>query len=108
MKLDIKKGDTIRVLCGKDRGKTGKVLAALPREGKVVIEGINIAKKATRPSRKVRQTGIVERPVPLNVSNVMLICPQCARPTRIRREIRPDMGKVRLCRKCNEPVDEVS
>ena len=104
--LQVKKGDTVRVLSGKDRAKTGKVLTALPREGKVVVEGINMAKRATRPSRKVRQAGMVEKAMPLPVSKVMVICARCGRPTRVRRQFRKEAGRVRICLRCNEPVGE--
>jgi large subunit ribosomal protein L24 len=106
MKLGIKKGDTVRILSGKDKAKTGKVLEALPKEGKVIVEGINVVKRATRPSRKIRQAGMVEKPMPLPVSKVMLICARCGRPTRIRRQFRPEAGKVRICYKCNQAVEE--
>jgi large subunit ribosomal protein L24 len=106
MKLGIKKGDTVRVLSGKDKAKTGKVLSALPKEGKVIVEGINVVKRATRPSRKMRQAGIMEKPMPMPVAKVMLICARCGRPTRIRRQFREDAGTVRVCYKCNQPVEE--
>lgn len=108
MKLGIKKGDTVKILSGKDRAKTGKVLSALPREGKVVVEGVNVAKKATRPNRKIRQAGIVEKAMPIPVAKVMLICGRCGRPTRVRHQFRPEAGKVRICCRCNQPVGEVA
>lgn len=106
MKLGIRKGDTVRILSGKDRAKTGKVLSALPKQGRVVVEGINVAKRATRPSRKIRQAGIIEKPMPMPVSKVMLICARCGHPTRVRRQFRRDAGMVRVCYRCNQPVEE--
>ena len=107
MKLGIKKGDTVRVLSGKDKAKTGKVLSTLPEKNRVIVEGINVVKRAMRPSRKVRQAGIVEKPMPLHVSKVMLICARCGRPTRIHRAERPGAGRTRVCYRCSQPVEEV-
>jgi len=106
MKLGIKKGDTVRILSGKDKAKTGKVLTALPSKGKVIVEGINVVKKAMRPSRKMRQAGISEIPQAMRVSKVMLVCARCGRPTKIRRGLRPEAGRVRICYRCNQPVEE--
>lgn len=106
MKSHVRKGDTVRVLSGKDRGKTGKVLSALPEDAKVVVEGVHLVKRATRPSRKVRQAGIITKPAPIPAAKVMLICPACAKPTKIRRETRTGLGRVRLCRRCGQIVDQ--
>ena len=107
MKIHVRKGDTVRVLWGRDEGKTGKVLSTKPFDGLVVVEGVNIVKRHTRASRKVRQGGIIEKPAPMPVCKVMLLCPQCSRPTKIRREVRAEFGKVRVCRRCGEIVDQV-
>ena len=110
-KLNVHKGDTVLVLAGKDRGKTGTVLRAMPRESKVIVEGINIAKKHVKPGRGVQQAGIIEKPMPLHASNVMVVCTECGEPTRIGHE-RVPLGadqKVRtrrVCKKCGKPILE--
>lgn len=101
MKLKIKKGDNILVISGKDRGKTGKVERVLPAS-KVIVGGINIIKKHTRPSRKNPQGGIIEMASPLYISNVMLICPKCKKATRAGYRILKDKTKERICKKCQE------
>lgn len=99
-KMHVKKDDTVVVLTGKDEGKRGKVLEVLPGKKKVLVDGVNVMKKHTRPQPpKVPQGGILEKAMPINASNVMLVCPQCSVPTRVRRE-----DKKRFCRKCNEPI----
>jgi large subunit ribosomal protein L24 len=111
-KMNIKKGDTVMVVAGKDRStKTrknrGQVLEALPFDGKVVVTGMNIAKRHTRPTQKVRQSGIVEKPMPMPVSSVMLICPHCDRPTRVGKRMLDHGAKARVCSKCHQVIDEV-
>src|SRR5262249_10465674 len=85
-KLQLHKRDTVLVLTGKDRGKRGVVPRAMPRSHKVIVEGINIAKKHVRAGRGVLQAGIIEKPMPLDASNVMVICTECGEPTRIAHE----------------------
>jgi large subunit ribosomal protein L24 len=118
--MKVKQGDLVQVLAGKDRGKQGKVLRALPRERRVVVENLNIVKRHTKPrplrdsSRMGGQTmepgGVVEKPAPLDVSNVMLVCPVCNRPTRVGMTIKDVKGervKVRVCRRadCGQEID---
>ena len=108
--LDIKKGDEVLVLAGKDasyRGhqKRGKVIGALPREGRLLVEGVNIIKRAVRQNQRVRQGGIIESPGHIQRSNVMLICPQCDKPTRISRRVNERGDHVRVCRKCKKDID---
>ncbi len=101
--MRIKKGDTVLILSGKDRARTGKVTRVLPKGGRVIVEGINIQKKHTRP-RKQRQKGeIVEVPAPFDISNVKLICPKCSKPTRVGYKIIDDK-KLRVCKKCGEEI----
>jgi large subunit ribosomal protein L24 len=97
--LKIKKGDRVRVLSGKDRGKEGTVLRALPEEGKVIVEGVNTAKKHQKPTRVNQSGGIVERDMPVDVSNVAVLSPGDGRPTRIGYKVQPDGTKVRVCRR---------
>ena len=97
--LKIKKGDRVRVLTGKDRGKEGTVLRALPTEGKLIVEGVNTAKKHQKPTRVNQSGGIVERDMPIPVSNVAVLSPGDGRPTRIGYKVQPDGTKVRVCRR---------
>ena len=96
-KMSIRKDDTVIVLSGKDKGKQGKVLRALPAKGKVVVEGVAIVKKATRPNPNNQAGGIVSQEAAIDVSNVALVCPKCGKPTRVGHQD----GK-RLCKKCGE------
>ncbi len=97
--LKIKKGDRVRVLTGKDRGKEGTVLRALPTEGKLIVEGVNTAKKHQKPTRVNQSGGIIERDMPIPVSNVAVVSPSDGRPTRVGYRIQPDGTKVRVCRR---------
>ncbi|MCU0640586.1 MAG: 50S ribosomal protein L24 [Candidatus Margulisbacteria bacterium] len=103
--MAIKKGDTVVVLAGKNKGKKGKVIRVFPERGKVTVEGVNIAKRHQRPSRNF-QGGIIEKPMPLQVSNVMLVCPRCSEPTRIAYKATSEK-KARVCQSCNEIMDKV-
>jgi large subunit ribosomal protein L24 len=112
-KLHVKKGDEVQIIAGKDRSKKGRprrgrVIQVRPGSGYVVVDGVNVQKKAQRQSQKLRQGGIIERPGQIHASNVMLVCPNCDTPTRVRREPREADGKVRkvrVCRKCKKDVD---
>lgn len=97
--MKIKKGDMVKIMAGKDRGKTGKVLHALPASGKLVIEGLNTVKKRSRPKQQGQKGETVLVPRPLSASNVMLVCGNCKNPTRVG--FREDGGsRVRYCKKC--------
>jgi large subunit ribosomal protein L24 len=102
--LKIRKGDRVRVLTGKDRGKEGNVMRALPREGKVIVDGVNVARKSQRPTRTTQQGGIIDKDMPLPVSNVALVCPSCGKPTRVGFKIDASGDKVRLCKKCGGEI----
>lgn len=105
VKMKIRKGDKVRVISGKDKGKEGEVLRSLPSEGKVVVEKVAVVKKATRPTPANTKGGIVSKEAAIDVSNVMLICPECGKPTRIG-VTRNDEGKaMRVCKKCNADMD---
>ncbi len=84
--MNIKKGDTVLIITGKDRGKQGIVSRALPQVNKVIVEGLNIAKKHIRPQGQTRQGGIIEKAMPIQVSNTMLICTECGKPTRVAHD----------------------
>ncbi len=106
MGLRIKKGDTAIVLSGKNKGKSGRVLSVLPSKERVIIEGLNIVKKHMKPSKKHTQGGIIEKEAPMHISNVMLMCPKCSKPTRIGNTVFDDGGKkLRTCKKCKEVID---
>lgn len=110
MGLKIKKGDQVVVLAGKDKGKTGKVLTALPKLQKVVVEGRNMVTKHQRPQRTTRatpqtQTGRITMPAPMAAGKVMLVCPRCEKPTRVGHGVGEDKHVVRVCKKCGELID---
>jgi large subunit ribosomal protein L24 len=98
--LKIKKGDNVQVLTGKDRGKTGVVSRALPEAGKVIVDGVNVAKKHQRATRATMQGGIIDKDMPIPVANVAIVCPSCHKPTRVGYKIDTDGTKVRVCKKC--------
>ncbi len=106
--MKIRRGDEVLVLMGKDQGETGKVRRALPRESRVLVEGVNMAKRHMKPRGQARQTGIIMREAPIHVSNLMLICPKCQQPTRIGHRLLEDGGKARVCKKCQGLIDEVT
>lgn len=104
----IKKGDTVEVIAGKDKGSRGEVLRVVPKAEGVVVERVNIAKKHQRPVQAGRgqvQPGIIEFEAPIHLSNVMLVCPQCESATRVGFRVNEDGSKVRVCRKCGQDID---
>jgi large subunit ribosomal protein L24 len=94
----IVKSDTVVVLSGNYRGKTGKVLKVFPEKNQVVVEGVNMIKKHSRPTQQLPQGGIIEKEGPIHVSNLKVVCPKCNRPTRIGVRILEDKSKVRYCK----------
>ena len=103
-KLHIKKDDTVYVLSGEDRGKTGRVLKVLPAKGRAIVEGVNIVTKATKPSAKHPQGGLVKMEAPIHISNLNVVDPKTGKPTRIGRR-RNDEGKlVRYAKKSGEEI----
>lgn len=105
MGLRIKKGDTAVVLTGKNKGKSGRVLTVLPAKESVIVEGLNIVKKHMKPNKKYTQGGIIEKESPLHISNVMLMCPKCNKPTRLGSTVLDNGKKLRTCKKCKEVVE---
>ncbi len=103
--MKIRKNDNVLVITGKDRGKKGKVRFAYPKKGQVIVEGVNFIKKHSKARGAVRQAGIIDLEAPLDVSNVMLVCSKCNKPTRIGVRRLEDGGKVRYCRSCQEVID---
>jgi len=102
----VRKGDTVMVVAGKERGKRGKVIRVIPGKGRVLIERINMIKKHQRPTQKLRQGGIIEREGPIHLSNVMLVDPQTDKPTRVGVRSLADGKKVRVARKSGEFIDK--
>lgn len=102
----IRKDDKVIVLAGKERGKIGTVLKVDPEKESVIIEKINMVKKHAKASTQTAQGGIIEKEAPLNISDVMIVCNKCAEPTRIGKRILEDGSKIRVCKKCGEPMDE--
>jgi large subunit ribosomal protein L24 len=105
MGLTIKKDDTVVVMTGKEKGKKGRVLTVNPSKDSLLIEKINMIKKHMKPTRKYTQGGIIEKEAPIQISNVMLVCPKCAKPTRIGNSVLQDGRKLRMCKKCREVID---
>ena len=103
--MKIRKNDSVLVIAGKDRGKKGRVRFAYPRDGRLLVDGINFIKKHARAVRGVRQAGIIEREEPIHIANVMLLCSKCNHPTRVGFRFLEDGRKVRFCRQCSEVVD---
>jgi large subunit ribosomal protein L24 len=107
-KLHVKKGDRVLILTGKEKGKKGKIIRVLPAKGRVVVEGLNIVKKHARATQRV-QAGIYEQEAPIDSSNVMVICPSCKEPTRIKKSPVQKEEKtvwLRACKKCGELLEK--
>jgi len=97
--MKIKKGDRVVVLTGKDKGKEGVVMFALPKEQKVIVDGVNVVKKHQKPRRATMQGGIIDKDMPIHVSNVAVVSPGDGKPTRVGYRVEPDGTKVRICRR---------
>ena len=102
--LHVKTGDTVVVLSGKDKGKQGKVLSASPKHQTVIVEGINIAQRHTKPRRQGEEGGILSKPIPIRACKVMRVCPKCGKATRPAHKIQADGKKVRVCKKCGAEI----
>lgn len=102
--LSIRKDDTVVVLSGKDKGKKGRVLATLPKESKVLVEGVNMATKHQKPRRQTDPGGIIKQEIPIYASKVMRMCPRCNKPTRTGHFIDAEGVKTRRCKKCGENI----
>jgi large subunit ribosomal protein L24 len=111
-RLDLAPGDTVMVTAGKDRGKTGEVLRVLPRQGRIVIQGVNLMRRHTKAGQsvggnRVMQGRVVDFEAPLEYSNVMLVCPSCHKPTRIRHVVLEDGKRAIQCVHCDQPYERV-
>lgn len=104
--MHVRKGDTVEVIGGKQRGKRGKVLQVDLKDGKVIIEGVNLVKRHSRPTQKLPQGGIVEKEGPLYAARVMLVCPKCGKAARVSHGYLPDGTKVRVCKNCGEQIEK--
>ncbi|UCC66119.1 MAG: 50S ribosomal protein L24 [Deltaproteobacteria bacterium] len=105
-KISIKKTDTVMVIAGKERGKSGKVLKILPEKNAVIIERLNFVKRHLRAGASHGKGGIVEKEAPLHISDVQLLCGKCNLPTRTGKKTLEDGRKIRICKKCGEAIDE--
>ena len=103
-KMSIKKGDTVIVLSGKDKGKQGKVLAAMPADRKVIVEGINVVSRHTRPRKQGEEGGIQKKEAPVYACKVQKVCPKCNKPTRPAHKMLADGKKVCVCKKCGAEI----
>jgi large subunit ribosomal protein L24 len=105
-KLSIRKNDQVKVIAGKDRGKVGKVLRLVPDKGRAIVEGVNYRKKHTRANpQKGVQAGVTQQETPIEISNLMIVCPECGKQTRSRRHLLEDGSKQRVCVKCGGTLD---
>ena len=103
---NIRRDDTVMVIAGKDRGKSGKVNRVIREKDRVVVAGVNIATKHVKNRPGIRQAGIIHVEAPLHISNVMLLCPHCAKPTRVGHRFQEDGTKVRVCKRCDGVIDK--
>ena len=103
-KMSIKKGDTVIVLSGKDKGKQGKVLVAMPADRKVIVEGINVVSRHTRPRKQGEEGGILKKEAPMYACKVQKVCPKCNKPTRPAHKLLADGKKVCVCKKCGAEI----
>lgn len=104
MKIRVKKGDNVLIIAGKDKGKQGTIERVFPKLGKIVVTGVNITKRHLKPSRKNPHGGIIDKLSPIDVSNIVVICPRCSQPTKMSFKITAGQ-KMRLCRKCKESLN---
>lgn len=103
--MKVRKGDTVVIIAGKDRGKKGKVRRVLPMEERVIVEGLNMVKRHSRTRGRARQAGIIELEAPIHISSVMLLCSKCGKYARVGFRFLSDGSKVRVCRSCGETID---
>jgi large subunit ribosomal protein L24 len=104
--VHVKRGDTVEVVAGRYRGKRGKVLRVLPKHGRIIVEGVMVAKRHTKPHDKLPAGGIVEKEMPFPAGKAMLVCTRCGRAVRFGHQVLGDGTKVRVCRHCGEIIDK--
>ena len=103
--MRLRTGDSVLVIRGRDRGKQGAVQQVFKKEGKVLVEGVNVVTKHARATGGVRQAGIIQKEVPIQASNLILLCVHCNEPTRVVYRFLPDGTKARICKKCDEVIE---
>jgi len=101
--MKVKKGDTVLITAGKDKGRTGKILKSLLKEGTILVEGINLKKKHVKPKKQGEKGQVISTPAPLNVSNIKIVCPKCGKASRIAYKIEKG-EKHRICNKCKSQI----
>ena len=105
-KMHVKRGDKVMVIAGKDKGKEGKIVTAMPSQNKVIVEGIAMAKKHQKARVQGQESGIINKEMPIDASNVMRICPKCGKPARVGIKTFEDGSKARYCKKCGETFND--
>ena len=103
--MQIRKNDSVMVIGGKERGKTGKVLRVIPKKDAVIIERVNLVKRHSKPRGPQQPGGIVEKEAQIRASNIMIMCDKCNAPVRVGRKILTDGQRIRICRRCGEAID---
>jgi large subunit ribosomal protein L24 len=106
-KISFKKGDSVLVISGDDKGKKGKIVSIFPKKMQAIVESVNFLKKHTKPTQKVPQGGVIKQEGALHISNIKLICNKCNKPTTVKREKIKEGKRVRVCKKCKEIIDKV-
>lgn len=104
-KIHVKSGDVVAIISGESRGKKGKVLDVNVKAGKVIVDGVNIQKKHTRPTQTNPQGGIIEKPGPIDASNVAVVCPSCKQPSKVKRNRQANGELERQCKNCGKAID---
>lgn len=105
-KMHVKRGDEVQVIAGKDKGRKGKIIEAFPAKGKVIVEGVAVAKKHQKARMQGQESGIIHMETPIDASNVMRICSKCGKPARTGIQILEDGSKVKYCKKCKETFND--
>ena len=105
-KMHVKRGDIVKVISGKDKGKEGKVLVAMPEEGKVIVEGVAMAKKHQKARVQGQKSEIIEKEMPIDASNVMRVCPKCGKASRTGVKVNEDGSKAKFCKKCGATYND--
>jgi large subunit ribosomal protein L24 len=103
--MRLRANDNVLVIKGRDRGKQGRIQQVMPKDNKVLVDGVNVVMRHLRPTGRVRQGGIIQKELPMRASNVMLVCPNCNVPTRIGYRFLADGSKARVCKKCEEVIE---
>lgn len=105
-KMHVKRGDTVKVISGKDKGKEGKVIVAIPEKGKVIVEGVAVVKKHQKAKAQGQESGIINMEAAIDASNVLRVCPSCKKAARTGIKVLEDGSKVRYCKKCQETFND--